>query len=283
MSFGVEGVAGWGPVVPAAEVVAFAAEAGYSGIELGPWGYLGTDARDLRRLLQPQGLDLMAAFVALNLHDGDAWQEDLPQLERVASLLCDLRAQRILISDSGYEDVSRADEVWPRGGAQWMHCLEGVSAAAAMCRRYGLEADLHPEVGSCIGTKDQIETVLERTAPDVLGLCLDTGHLVYSGMDPLEALRIWKNRIRHVHLKDVCLPVLDFVRRHRLDFAGAVARGVFVPLGTGDVPCAQIVQTLEQMRYEGWLIVEQDVILRPWDDPQSWARSARVLLQRLGY
>lgn len=276
MTFGVEGVPGWGPEPPAEKVLHDIARAGYAGTELGPWGYLPREPDALSALLRRFGLALTAAFVALDLAEPDAWCRDLDALERVAALLAATGGERILLADSGDESSG------PSPGAHGASVAQGLAAAAEVCARHGLAADLHPEVGSAVATREDIQRVLDGVAPERLGLCLDTGHLAYAGEDPLEALVAWGPRVRHVHLKDVSRDVLDFVRAHGLDFTGAVARGVFVPLGTGDVPLAAVVRRLEATGYDGWLIVEQDVILRPWDDPAAWAGSGREFLRRMG-
>ena len=119
---------------------------------------------------------------------------------------------------------------------------------------------------------------------DLLGLCLDTGHYFFGGGDPLEAVRLYGARIRHLHLKDVKPSILESARRDGAGFLEAVGRGVFCELGEGAVDLRKVVQEVTDLGRSEWAIVEQDVDARnenvkPFD---SAVRSRQYLKNVIG-
>jgi inosose dehydratase len=221
------------PYVPGPEeVLAAMAEAGYEGTELGPLGYLGTGAT-LRRRLGRHGLELVAAFVELRFGDGD-----LAALSATLEVLDGFDARPVLC-DKG-----------PRDGEV---DLGGVARAVELARARGFEPVFHHHMGTRVQSAAEIERLLAST--DV-ALLLDTGHLAAAGGDPVQALRDWRDRLRHVHLKDVRLDAL----RSALHWGEAWRSGAFCELGAGDVDLETFCADLRRGGYRGWIVVEQDRI-----------------------
>jgi inosose dehydratase len=244
------------------EVLAAIAAAGYAGTELGPPGYLGAGA-ELRERLESNRLDLVGAFVELRFGD-----EDLTELEAALDSLDGYDAKPVL-ADAG-----------PRQGlVDWSRLAEGVGRAAELAGSRGFEPTFHPHMGTRVEGPSEIEELLKRT--DV-GLLLDTGHLVAGGGNPVHALRDWRARINHVHLKDVRLDVL----RSAADWNEAWRSDVFCELGAGDVDLESFCAELATSRYQGWLVVEQDWVPGPGDDATAataaQARNRRWLLEHAG-
>jgi inosose dehydratase len=120
-------------------------------------------------------------------------------------------------------------------------------------------------------------------------LCLDTGHLLIGGTDPADLARQAPERIAHLHLKDVDSTLAAKVRSGRLTYTEAVRRGMYRPLGTGDVDVPAIVGHLRARGYTGWYTLEQDTILTeeptgegPATDVQASAEYLRTLLRNTG-
>jgi inosose dehydratase len=133
---------------------------------------------------------------------------------------------------------------------------------------HGLRALVHPHAGSHIEFEDEIEAL-----PDAVGLCLDTGHCRYAGLEPTEAYERWSDRIAHLHLKDIALD------RIQGDFWSTVRAGAFRPLGAGDVDFTELVATLERAGYAGWLTIEQDRV--PGGDPVADLVASRRHLEAI--
>lgn len=246
------------PNVPGAdEVLDAIAAAGYEGTELGPLGYLG-EADVLQERLERHGLALAGAFVEIRFGP----RQELAELDATLALLEGTGAKPVL-ADAG-----------PRDGQV---DVDGVARAAEVARKHGFEPTFHHHMGTRVQTVAEIERLLELT--DV-GLLLDTGHLLAAGGDPIQGLRDWRDRIDHVHVKDVRLDVL----RGAADWPEAWRDGVFCELGTGDVELAAFFADLDG--YSGWLVVEQDWVPGPADDPEgqieAQARNRRWLADNAG-
>ena len=98
----------------------------------------------------------------------------------------------------------------------------------------------------------------------------------------MDAVRLYGARIRHLHLKDVQLPVLDAARRDGVGFLEAVRRGVFCELGEGAVDLKKVIKDMTEGGYSGWAIVEQDVDTRRTDvKPFESARRSRKYLREV--
>jgi inosose dehydratase len=109
-----------------------------------------------------------------------------------------------------------------------------------------------------VETRTDVDRVL---AGSRIPLCLDTGHLLIGGTDPLALTREVPERIKHAHLKDVDAALAAKVQSGALTYTQAVAAGMYVPLGEGDVDIAGIVKALEDNNFDGWYVMEQDNIL----------------------
>jgi inosose dehydratase len=223
------------------EVLNAIAAAGYEGTELGPIGYLGED-EVLRERLASRGLGLAGAFIEVWFGDDD----DLVNVEATLDVL------------SGYDAKPVLADAGPREGAvDWERLADGVEQAVERARARGFAPTFHHHMGTRVQSPREVEELLERT--DV-GLLLDTGHLTAAGGDPIRALSDWRERIDHLHVKDVRLDVL----RDTADWAEAWRAGVFCELGTGDVDLDSFFAELQG--YSGWLDVEQDWVPGPTDD-----------------
>ena len=159
---------------------------------------------------------------------------------------------------------------------QWATLLRNLDRIKDAAAARGLTATLHPHVGTIVESGEETDRVL---AGSRIGLCLDTGHLLIGGGDPVRVAVEHPERIGHVHLKDVRLDLAREVQDGRDTYTGAVARGMYVPLGEGDVDIAAIVRALEGAGYAGWYVLEQDTILTgpprtPGVDPVADVRAS---------
>jgi inosose dehydratase len=143
--------------------------------------------------------------------------------------------------------------------SQWSAAIEILTQIAHACRELELSTAFHHHAGTLVETPAEIERLCSSTDPELIGLCLDTGHYVYGGGDPVNAIEKYSSRIFHVHLKDVRLDVLESVREEGNGFLEAVRRGVFCEIGEGVVNVPVIAQRLSSCGYDRWLVVEQDV------------------------
>jgi len=289
VSWGVMEVAGWGEQIPYAKVMDEIAEAGYAGTELGPYGYFPTEPSELKSELSSRHLQLIASFVPIPLAHPERHEAGYHEAMKVAQLLAATGAPLIVLADemsqariavSGRVDESRDG----MNEQQWDGAAQILGRVSEACNELGLSAVFHHHAGTFVETPKEIERLCESTDPDLLGLCLDTGHYFFGGGNPVEAVRLYGDRIRHLHLKDVQLPILEAARRDGIGFLEAVRRGVFCELGEGAVELNTVIQEMSDGGYSDWAIVEQDVDTRIGNvNPfQSAVRSREYLRKVIG-
>ena len=267
VSWGVMEVAGWGRQIPYSKLLDEIQQAGYAGTELGPYGYFPTDPQKLKSELSARRLQLIASFVPIPLAHSTRHNDAHKEAMKVAHLLAQSGAPLIVLADEMSEmrmAVSgRVDELHDgMTDSQWEGAARILSRIASDCREIGVTAVFHHHAGTFIETPNELARLCASTTPDLLGLCLDTGHYLFGGGDPSEAVSSYGSRIRHLHLKDVRLSVLTRTREDKVGFLDAVRRGVFCELGEGDINLKAVVERLAGLGYSGWAVVEQDVDTR---------------------
>ena len=262
ITWGVCEVAGWGHQLRPERVLQEVSELGLHAIELGPKGFLPADPASLGLLLGSYGLELVGGFVPVVLHVATRLEQELVAVAEVAELLAAASAEvLVLAADSaptGYERSERLDT------RAWMTLAHGIECVEELATDRGLRVALHPHYGTAIESRSDIERVLESSP---VSLCIDTGHLTVAGVDALEVATSFPERIGHVHLKDVDARLAEPVRSGALGYQEAVRRGMYRPLGSGDVDLESVIASLQASGYSGWLVLEQDRVLK--EEPQK--------------
>ncbi|BCB74133.1 inosose dehydratase [Phytohabitans flavus] len=255
---GVCEVPGWGYQLPAGRVLDEMGSLGLAATEFGPVGYLPDDPAGL---LAAHGLRAVGGFVPAVLHEPA--RDPRPEVGAVAARYATAGADTVVLAaDTGRQGYDARPELDAAGWATLLSNLDGVAAAVAAT---GLTPTLHPHVGTMVETADDVERVLGGSA---VPLCLDTGHLTVGGADPARIAAEHPHRVAHVHLKDVDAGLAARVRGGDVSYTEAVRAGMFRPLGKGDVDIAGIVRALDAAGYDGWYVLEQDVVLAgPDADP----------------
>ncbi|MEV4127638.1 TIM barrel protein [Nocardia sp. NPDC049707] len=274
ISWGVCEVPGWGHVLDARTVLTEMAALGISATELGPPGYLPRDPAELRSLLDDFDITSVGGFLALPLHrDSD---RAIETARKNAALFAATGAEVIVLAAAtgldGYDTrPALSDEEWPT-------LVETAAAIRDVAAEFGLRTTLHPHVGTYVESEAEVDRFL---ADSDLDLCLDTGHLLIGGTDPVRLARRYPDRIGHIHLKDVRTTLADRVRSGAMEYSDAVRGGIYVPLGAGDVDIAALIRSVHAAGYRGWYVIEQDTALRPGDSVELPSRDAARSLNHL--
>lgn len=254
ISWGVCEVPGWGHQLAPERVLSEMRQAGLTATELGPEGFLPSDTSELVATLDGHGLSCVGGFVPVVLFD-----EDHDPVEDLAGPLESLVAAGagvvVLAAATGADGYDARPALSEK---QWQTLLSNLDRLAEVVAQRGLVAVLHPHVGTMVENRAEVDRVLTGSR---IPLCLDTGHLLIGGTDPLQLAREVPERIRHTHLKDVDAALAARVQAGELTYTEAVAAGMYVPLGAGDVDIAGIVKALEDSGFDGWYVMEQDTIL----------------------
>jgi len=294
---------------PAVQVLDEMATAGYAGTELGDWGFLPTSPAALAADVARRHLALVGAFVPVALARAEALDEGIEHAVRTARLLADAQSEQgydpfsttgptekksypfsavIVLSDDNTSvpnRTMRAGRIREEDGldaAAWdAFARRAEQIATAVRDAAGLRTVFHHHCGGYVETPQEIEALMSRTDAALLGLCLDTGHLMYGGGNPVDTIAKYRQRIWHVHFKD-CEPTLARqARAEGWDYHTAIRRGIFCELGQGMVPFASVLDALRIEHYAGWIVVEQDV-LPGLGTPAASAQRNRQYLRRLG-
>jgi inosose dehydratase len=271
------------------QVISEIEETGYSGTELGDWDFMPTDPEKLRDELQAVNLDLIGAFVPVDFVKAESHDEGVERALRVAGLMHAAgypHAFIVLADNNGSvpERTQKAGRIQPEHGLsseQWKTYVEGVEKVAqAVKDKYGMRSVFHHHCAGYVETPEELGELMNRTNPELLGLCFDTGHYTYGGGNAEEGLKLWKERIWHVHFKDYSASIGDSAKEKNWDYFEAVKNGVFCELGKGEVDFPAAVKFLKETGYQDWIVVEQDV-LPGMGSPKDCALNNRKYLKSL--
>ncbi|MFI5511180.1 sugar phosphate isomerase/epimerase family protein [Mycobacterium sp. NPDC051804] len=269
ISWGVCEVPGWGHQLSAERVLAEMRELGLSATELGPEGFLPSDPDELTSVLAANGLSCVGMFVPVLLHDADydPLADIAGPLDALIACDADVLVLAAATGSDGYDSRPTLDD------SQWATLLANLDRVAAAAADRGALAVLHPHVGTMVETRSDVDRVLEGSS---IKLCLDTGHLLIGGTDPLALTLQVPDRVAHAHLKDVDAALAARVQSGELTYTEAVRAGMYTPLGAGDVDIAGIVTALRGNGFDGWFVMEQDTILDDEPTDEGPVRDVRT-------
>lgn len=274
ISWGVCEVPGWGYQLPPQRVLGEMRDLGVMATEFGPAGFLPERADEAKRLLSEYGLSALGGFLPVLLHERS--HDVIPDVDRFIDTCLAAGAGVVVLAAftgaEGYDARPRLDD------AGWTVLLSNLDRIKARAEQRGVTAALHPHVGTMVESREDVARILAGSG---IGLCVDTGHLLVGGTDPVALVRDELERVAHVHLKDVRVNLAEQVRAGTLSYGEAVRRGLYAPLGDGDVDVAALVQILEKGGYEGWYVLEQDVMLDREPAGEGPLADVRASLQHL--
>jgi inosose dehydratase len=278
ISWGVCEVPGWGYQLTAEQVLPQMVEIGLVATEFGPEGFLPADPAAKAETLASHGLAAVGGFVPVVLHDPG--HEPLPEIDRELDGFVAAGAGTIVLAAvsglAGYDTRPALD------AAGWRTLLGNLDRVAEHARERGVHPVLHPHVGTMVESREEVARVLHGSS---IPLCLDTGHLLIGGTDPVELANAAPDRIAHAHLKDVHADLAWRVRAGEITYTDAVLGGMYRPIGAGDIDIAAIIRALEANGYNGWYTMEQDTILAcqpEGEGPAADVRASMAYLRDLG-
>lgn len=265
-------------------------ETGYQGSELGDWGFMPSVPDELRRELDQRNLSMVGAFVPVFLKDPSKHVAGAEAAVKTAKLMADAGfpdAFIVLADDNGSVkertlNAGRVTESMGLTEEEWHIFAVGVNYVAREVKtKTGLRTVFHHHCAGYVETPLEIDQLLALTDPSLVGLVLDMGHYQFGGGDPLEALKKHQSRIWHIHFKDCHPEIAEQARKEGWDYFQSVGNGVFCELGKGAVDFSSIVAELNLQKYEGWIVVEQDV-LPGMGNPKVCAKRNREYIKSLG-
>lgn len=265
---------------PWQKVLDEAAAAGFGGLELGPYGYMPLDLGVMCDAIGQRGLPIVAGTIFDDLASPANRDNLLRQTDDICALIAALpkpathRGQRfpapyLTVMDWGHDERDYAaghSDRAPRLDAEaWEGMMANIRAIATRAADHGLRAVIHPHAGGYIEFADELVGLVRDIPADLAGLCLDTGHMAYSGMDPVETLRRYWDRVDYIHFKDIDPAIYDRILGEHIRFFDACAEGVMCPIGRGNIDYPAIRRLLGELGYGGYITIEQE------RDPQNAA------------
>jgi inosose dehydratase len=278
---------------PWEKVLQEAASAGFKGIELGPYGYMPLEVEKVQKELEKNELNIIAGTIFDDLVSESNYENLLKQVDDICSLIKKLpeapkeKGQKygppyLVIIDWGHDErdynaghPEKAERLSPEAWNKMMEHIKGLATRA--WEKYGVRPVIHPHAGGYIEFADEIEKLLEDIPYEIAGLCLDTGHLYYSKMDPVEWIRKYANRIDYLHFKDIDQDLYERVMNQRIRFFEACAKGVMCPIGQGIIDYQSIHELLKEIDYHGYITIEQE------RDPRNSDTSLRDVKRSVDY
>lgn len=266
--------------------------AGYRAIELGPYGYLPINIEEVSAELAKNNLAIVAGTIFNDLLSEDNYAEVLRQTDDICSLITKLPplphyegqhfpTPYMTIMDWGHDErdyaAGHSDRAPRLNKEDWQRMMNHIIGISKRAASYGVRPVIHPHAGGYIEFADEIDALVRDVPYDIAGLCLDTGHLYYSGMDPVVWLKKYADRLDYVHFKDVNDSVYKQVLTERIRFFEGCGKGSMCPIGKGSLDYPAIKQALEDIHYSGYITIEQE------RDPRNVATSLRDVKASVTY
>lgn len=288
------------PHLPAWEkVLEEAALAGFGGLELGPYGYLPLDVQRVSAALEKHGLTIVAGTIFDDLVSLENRDNLLRQADEICALITKLPrpaahpgqrypAPYLTVMDWGHDERDYAaghSQRAPRlSDEAWAVMVENIRQIAVLARdKYGVRATIHPHAGGYVEFADELNRIAGEVPADIAGLCLDTGHMLYSGMDPVATLRQYWDRVDYIHFKDIDPVVYRQVMEEEIRFFDACAKGVMCPIGKGAIDYPAVRALLTEMGYGGYITIEQERDPRNSGSILDDLSASRSFLRQVGF
>jgi inosose dehydratase len=280
-------------------VLGEAAEAGFGGLELGPYGYMPLDVARVGAALERRGLRIVAGTIFDDLVSPQNRENLVRQANEICAFITALPrpethpgqrypAPYLTVMDWGHDKrdyaAGHSDRAPRLGPEAWNGMVANVRAIAEQARDgYGVRAVIHPHAGGYIEFEDELDRIAEDVAAEIAGLCLDTGHLDYSGMDPVKIIRRYANRTDYIHFKDIDSRKYADVMGRRIRFFDACAEGVMCSIGRGRIDYSALHALLAEIGYGGYITIEQERDPRNADSVLTDLAASRDFLRRTGF
>lgn len=275
-----------------------AGEAGYRAIELGPYGYIPIDVDQVTSELKKNDLAIVAGTIFDDLVSEENYANVLRQTEEICELITKLPMLKVhegqhfptpymTVMDWGHDErdyaAGHSDRAPRLSEEQWNQMMNHIKGICQKAKEYGVRPVIHPHAGGYIEFADEIEALVRDIPYDLAGLCLDTGHLFYSGMNPSEWLRKYADQLDYVHFKDVDQNVYQQVMQEKIRFFEACGKGAMCPIGNGSLNYPEIKDTLEEIGYSGYITIEQERDPRDSDTSLRDVKASVEYLKSVGY
>ncbi|NMM64172.1 myo-inosose-2 dehydratase [Clostridium sp. P21] len=262
------------------QAVSEMALAGFKGTEVG--NKYPKDVKVLKKALDLRGLQIASAWFSSFLTT-KPFEETKKAFIEHRDFLHAMGAKVIVVSEQGHSiqgqmDVPIFEGKYNMNEDEWKKLADGLNKLGELAKEKDMKIVYHHHMGTVVQTTEEIDKLMDMTDDNLVYLLFDTGHLVYSGEDPVAIAKKYAKRIKHVHLKDIRSEKKDKVKKEKLSFLKGVREGAFTVPGDGCIDFQPIFKVLSENDYEGWMLVEaeQDPAIA---NPFEYALRARKYIQ----
>lgn len=233
---------------------------GFKGTEIG--NKYPKDPEELKKYLEIRGLEVASAWFSAFLTT-KPFEETAEAFKKHRDFLNAMGAKVIVVSEQGHsiqgqQDTPVFEEKPHFTDEEWNLLTEGLEKLGELAKEKDMAIVYHHHMGTGVQTTEEIERLMENTDPELVSLLYDTGHLVFSGEDPIEIYEKYKDRIKHIHFKDIRKDKMKEVKSEKDSFLAGVRKGVFTVPGDGMIDFAPIWEEIKKSGYEGWIVVEAE-------------------------
>lgn len=255
--------------------------AGFTGTEIG--NKYPKDPKALQEKLKLRNLEVASAWFSAFLTT-KPYTETAEAFIQHRDFLWAMGAKVIVVAEQGHSIQGKMDTRLFKDkpqftDAEWVKLTEGLEALGELAHEKDMEIVYHHHMGTGVQTTAEIDRLMKETDPTKVSLLFDTGHLVFSGENPLQIYKAYQDRIKHIHFKDIRDTVTQEVKAENNSFLSAVKQGAFTVPGDGIIDFKPIMSEIEKANYTGWIVVEaeQDPAVA---NPFEYALKARNYLKK---
>lgn len=235
--------------------------AGFTGSEVG--NKYPKDPEVLKKALELRGVEICNQWFSSFLIT-KPFEEVEKEFRAQLTFLKAMGAKVIGASEQSYSvqgqmDTSVFGHKYEMNDEEWDTFCTGMNKLGKIAKEeYGIALTFHHHMGTVVQSLAEVDRMMENTDPEYVSLLFDTGHFTYCGEDPLEVVKKYVHRIKHVHLKDIRPEVVEQVKKENMSFLAGVRAGAFTIPGDGCINYDPIFKVLEDAGYEGYMVVEAE-------------------------
>lgn len=232
----------------------------FTGTEIG--NKYPKDPKVLDQYLSIRGLKVASAWFSAFLTT-KPFEETAESFKAHRDFLHEMGAKVIVVAEQGHsiQGIMTApvfDEKPIFTDEEWQKLAEGLEKLGDLAHEKDMEIVYHHHMGTGVQTTEEIDRLMEMTDPAKVKLLFDTGHLVFSGESPITIYNRYKDRIKHIHFKDIRQEMAEEIKTEKDSFLNAVKKGVFTVPGDEMIDFSPIWTAIEASDYEGWIVVEAE-------------------------
>ena len=235
--------------------------AGFTGSEVG--NKYPKDPEVLKKALELRGVEICNQWFSSFLIT-KPFEEVEKEFRAQLAFLKAMGAKVIGASEQSYSVQGQLDtpifgHKYEMNDQEWDTFRTGMNKLGKIAKEeYGIALTFHHHMGTVVQSLAEVDRMMENTDPEYVSLLFDTGHFTYCGEDPLEVVKKYVHRIKHVHLKDIRPEVVEQVKKENMSFLAGVRAGAFTIPGDGCINYDPIFKVLEEAGYEGYMVVEAE-------------------------